>query len=83
MANGDSTGRYIFTLQFSSVVKMDEFIKITPPPTVTITPDADQCLGLAGLSSVLACTISDRSIYVRLTPEDVVKKQQWEAGETV
>ena len=32
---------------------------------------------------MLSCTISARSIYVRLTPEDVASKTQWEAGEAI
>ena len=32
---------------------------------------------------MLSCTISARSIYVRLTPEDVAAKTQWEAGEAI
>ena len=32
---------------------------------------------------MLSCAISDRSSYVRLTPEDVAAKTQWEAGEAI
>ena len=37
-ANGDSSGNYIFTVMFSSEVKMNEYLMITPPPSVTILP---------------------------------------------
>ena len=49
-ANGDSSGLYIFTIVFSSIVNMNEYLKITPPPAVTILPDNDQCMGLRNLS---------------------------------
>lgn len=36
--NGDDTGRYNFTLEFSSTVFKNEYIKITPPQDVIISP---------------------------------------------
>ena len=36
--NGEDTGVYNFTLQFSSIVYKNEYIKITPPPSVIINP---------------------------------------------
>lgn len=71
-ANGDSSGNYIFTVMFSSIVNKDEYLMITPPPSVTILPAQDQCMGLRNLSKQLSCTISDSSIYVRLIPKDVL-----------
>lgn len=70
-ANGDSTGTYVFTIQFSTTVKMNEYIKIQPPASVTVTPDNDQCRGIENLSPVLSCTISKQSIYLRLVPANV------------
>lgn len=69
-ANGDSTGMYIFTIVISAEVKVNEYVKIEPPTSITVTPDADQCKGILGLTALLSCTISNKSIYVRLTPED-------------
>ena len=37
MANSASTG-YVFTLQFSTTISMGEYVKITPPAPVLITP---------------------------------------------
>ena len=36
--NGDDSGRYNFTLQFSSVVNRNEYVKIVPPKDVIINP---------------------------------------------
>jgi hypothetical protein len=41
VANGDDSGKYIFTAEFSSAVLNNEYIKITPPSQIVITPDAD------------------------------------------
>ena len=81
--NGDSTGDYIFTVMFSSIVNQDEYLMITPPPSVTILPAPDQCMGLRNLSKQLSCTISESSIYVRLIPKDVSTKNSWQAEEEI
>lgn len=70
MANGDNTGYYVFTLQFSTTINMGEYVKITPPERVVVTPDDDQCMGITNVSTALTCTISDTSVYVRLNPVD-------------
>ena len=83
-ANGDSSGNYIFTVMFSSIVRKDEYLMITPPPSVTILPgQEDQCWGLRNLAKQLSCTISDSSIYVRLIPKDVLTKNSWQPGEEI
>lgn len=38
LANGDDSGLYIFTLQFSTVVFANEYLKITPPASVSVAP---------------------------------------------
>jgi hypothetical protein len=62
-------GTYNFTLQFSSRVFKKEYIKLTPPDTISITIGMDnQCVGLRLLSPSLTCTIIDGSLYVLIMP---------------
>ena len=69
MANGDDSGFYIFTIEFSTTVNVNEYIKITPPSVITISPTSEQCQGLtSNLAPILSCTISETSIYLRLFP---------------
>ena len=44
--NGVGDGYYNFTLQFSTEVKKNEYIKITPPEDIIINPSGDQCKGI-------------------------------------
>lgn len=81
-ANGDSSGMYLFTIVLSTTVKINEYVKIEPPASITVTPDADQCQGIQELAPLLSCTISNRSIYVRLMPENA-DTREWAAGTTI
>jgi len=74
-ANGDSTGMYIFTIILSTTVKINEYVKIEPPSTIVVTPEADQCQGIQNLAPLLSCTISNKSIYVRLMPQDSATRE--------
>lgn len=60
----------------------NEYVKITPPESVTITPGGDQCSGLKLLSDNLGCTMKDRSLYVLLIPSDVDQKY-FEPGQII
>lgn len=74
MANGDDEGKYIFTLEFASTIFYNEYVKITPPAEVEITPEGDQCAGIENITPFLSCTFSETSIYVGLIPEDINTK---------
>ena len=81
--NGADTGLYNFTLQFSSVVNKNEYIKITPPGNVVIYPGGSgQCSGTRGLTSLLACSIIDGSLYVLIDPE-ATGQTQFNPGDIV
>ena len=63
---------------------MGEYVKITPPDRVVITPAGNQCKGISSnLSQALSCTISDTSVYVRLNPKDVTTQTTWSSGDEV
>ena len=81
MANGDDSGVYVFNVQFSTIIEVNEYIKIEPPSNVVITPSAEQCKGIENLAPILSCTISDQSIYVRLFPEDPEDEDEEEKTE--
>ena len=55
--NGADSGVYNFTMQVSSKVKKNEYIKITPPDSIIINPGGDQCKGTRLLSESLSCTL--------------------------
>ena len=55
---------------------------VTADTSITVTPDADQCQGILNLAPLLSCTISNRSIYVRLMPEDA-ETREWAADTTI
>ena len=40
-ANGDNTGYYVFTIRFSTVINMNEYVKITPPEAIVVTPESN------------------------------------------
>lgn len=78
-SNGSENGLYSFTFQFSTRVFKNEFLKITPPPSITINPEANQCKGIRNLSPIVSCTIKNRSIYAQLVPLD--NKEFFEMGQ--
>ena len=66
--NGADGGVYTFTIQLSSKVSKNEYIKITPPDSITINPGGDQCKGTRNLQESLSCTLQDSSLYLLIIP---------------
>jgi hypothetical protein len=67
--NGNDSGVYNFTLQFSSTIYKNEYVQISPPSQITILPGgANQCTGIRLLQQMLACTIIQGSLFVLIVP---------------
>ena len=79
--NGEDAGVYNFTLELSSKVFKNEYIKITPPESIIINPGGDQCKGIRLLQDQLSCTLQDQSLYIRITPQDVEGVDFFAAGQ--
>ena len=69
--NGDMTGYYNFTVQLSTKVYKNEYFKIMPPTGVEILPGGDQCSSFAPLQQSLSCTLSNKSLYIMILPDDL------------
>ena len=62
---------YNFSVVLPTGVFRNEYLKISPPPLVTINSVENQCKGLSpNLSPLLSCSIQDGSLYILLTPAD-------------